>query len=375
MQELWNEICFIINKYRQANSNENNFQIEVENIFEKLGWSRFKGEVISQKVINVGSAHTVRPDIIISSDHENLFVVELKKPSVGFVDRNVDQLVSYMRLLRLNHGILLGDSIRVLYDNPENKDEPVEIVDIPFTHNNTDGAKLLKTIERSNFSLKNFTEYCNERLRLIDIKRNANKQIRLLCSENGKEFIAESVRKAIAEEESEQIAALVIKELTFSATRKGERLESSDANRPFAQYGSNFRGPVKHPQTRTAYEKYNWDSSEKVSSLEPHPREGESFQDYVKRTIHLALANNMLSAEELKNLQDLDYSKRTFGLNYPLLVDSRKKIFDRSGRIRYWTRERFDNYYCCSQWWKAKIPQHERMFAQWVSKINKNNSL
>lgn len=375
MQELWNEICFIINKYRQANSSENSFQIEAENIFEKLGWSRFKGEVISQKVINVGSAHTVRPDIIISSDHENLFVVELKKPSVGFVDRNTDQLVSYMRLLRLNHGILLGDSIRVLYDNPENKDEPVEIVDIPFTPNNTDGAKLLKTIERSNFSLQNFTEYCNERLRLIDIKRNASKQIRFLCSENGKEFIAESVRRTIAEEESEQIAALVIKELSFSATRKGEKRKPSDSDRPSARYGSDFRNPTNHSQARTAYKKYSWDPNEKVSSLELHPREGESFQDYVKRTLHLALANNMLSDDEIKNLQNLDYSKQTFGLSYPLLVNSREKIFDGSGRVRYWTGERFGDYYCCSQWWKAKIPQHERMFAQWVSKINENGHL
>lgn len=78
MQEAWNEICFIVNRCRQANSSESSFQIEAENIFEKLGWSRYKEEVVSQQIINVGSAHTVRPDIVISNGQENLYVIELK---------------------------------------------------------------------------------------------------------------------------------------------------------------------------------------------------------------------------------------------------------------------------------------------------------
>lgn len=374
MQELWNEICFIVDRYRQANSSENNFQIEAENIFEKLGWSRFKGEIISQESINVGSAHTVRPDIIVTNGQENLFVVELKKPSAGFVDRNTDQLVSYMRLLRLNHGILLGDSIRVLYDRPDDKDDPIEIIDIPFTRDNADGAKLLEIIRRSDFSLGNLTEYCNERLRLLDVRRNANKQIHFLCSEKGKEFIAESVRKAIADDESEQIAALVIKELSFSAAQKNKPMSANPDNASYHNI-SNSKGTLNQSAPKTEYKKYEWDPNEKVSSLELHPYEGELFQDYVKRTMHLAFANNMLSDKEIEHLQDLNYSKRTFGLSFPLLVDSREKVYDKTGKPRYWTKEHFGKFYCCSQWWKEKIPQHEIKFSQWVAEINKRNSL
>lgn len=373
MQELWNEVCFIVDRYRQANSSENNFQIEAENIFEKLGWSRFKGEVISQESINVGSAHTVRPDIIVSNGQENLFVVELKKPSAGFIDRNTDQLVSYMRLLRLNHGILLGDSIRVLYDRPDDKDDPIEVIDIPFTCDNADGAKLFETIKRGDFALDNLNEYCNERLRLLDVKKNANKQIRFLCSEKGKKFIAESVRKAIADDESEQIAALVIKELSFSAIQKSKPASTnlSDAS---SHNMLNPEGKLNQSTARTEYRKYEWNPNEKVSSLELHPYEGELFQDYVKRTMHLAFANNMLSDEEIERLQDLNYSKRTFGLSYPLLVDSREKIYDKTGKPRYWTKEHFGKFYCCSQWWRARIPQHEEMFSKWVAEINRRNS-
>jgi hypothetical protein len=55
--ELWNEICFLINEHLKRNSSERDFQIETENLFEKLGWSRFRGEVISQETIHIGAAN------------------------------------------------------------------------------------------------------------------------------------------------------------------------------------------------------------------------------------------------------------------------------------------------------------------------------
>lgn len=362
MQDLWNEICFIVNQYKQANASENNFQIEVENIFEKLGWSRYKGEVISQKVINVGSAHSVRPDIVISDGADYLLTAELKKPGAGFVSRNADQLISYMRLLRLDCGLLFGESVRVFYDVPGDGDDPIEIADIAFTENNADGVKLLETIKHEGFSAQRLTDYCVARLSFIDAKRNAAEIAERLCTPEGAAYIAESVRSALAKDNSEQIAALVTEMLEFGASRRGG---NSGAVRELRE-----RRTSQHAREKTEYRKYDWDPNERIDELERHPREGESFQDYVKRTMQLAFSNGMLSDAELRQLQDLEYCKRTFELGYPLLVIGRENITDRKGRNRYWTKPIHGNYYCCSQWWKARIPVHEELFAKWVDGIN-----
>ncbi len=75
-RSTWNEICFHINKSRHAS--ERDFQTTVEFLFEKLGWSLFRGEIVSQTVIPVGSANSVKPDIVIKNDGRVVLVVELK---------------------------------------------------------------------------------------------------------------------------------------------------------------------------------------------------------------------------------------------------------------------------------------------------------
>lgn len=78
LDEFGRRIAFIIDKYRKDGAPEREFQIEMENAFEKLGWSRRLGEVIAQYTIPVGSAHSVRPDLIITKEGTPIFVVELK---------------------------------------------------------------------------------------------------------------------------------------------------------------------------------------------------------------------------------------------------------------------------------------------------------
>jgi hypothetical protein len=47
--DKWNEICFLIKKHSKENSKEAFFQSEVVNIFEKLGWSRYRNEIETEK--------------------------------------------------------------------------------------------------------------------------------------------------------------------------------------------------------------------------------------------------------------------------------------------------------------------------------------
>lgn len=100
-----------------------------------------------------------------------------------------------------------------------------------------------------------------------------------------------------------------------------------------------------------------------------------SFQTFVKNTLDYMFDHNLLSDNELINLQDKEYCKKTFYLDFPLLETDKSKIKDKSGVNRYWSTYPFKNneYYACSQWWKEKFDIYEPLFEKWILKILKNN--
>ena len=99
-------------------------------------------------------------------------------------------------------------------------------------------------------------------------------------------------------------------------------------------------------------------------------REEESVQDFVKKIMRLLLNNNLLSQQEIKNLQDKEYSKRTFYLQFPLLRKVSEGYKDTSGRGRYWSKEIFgSNFYVCSQWWKDHHETYLVKLRNWLKSI------
>lgn len=87
--------------------------------------------------------------------------------------------------------------------------------------------------------------------------------------------------------------------------------------------------------------------------------ESESVQDYVKKVMRLLLNENVLSKEQLEQLQDKDFCKNTFSLQFPLIRKVNEGYKDHTGRGRYWSKEVFGGqFYVCSQWWKAHHPTY-----------------
>lgn len=103
--------------------------------------------------------------------------------------------------------------------------------------------------------------------------------------------------------------------------------------------------------------------------------DNESFQDFVKKIIEFMFNHSLLSDNEIKLLQTRDYSKDTFGIDFPLLQNNENKITI-EGHARYWKKIKFGGiYYCCSQWWLSKISEYEPLFANWMNKIFNDNKI
>lgn len=79
-----------------------------------------------------------------------------------------------------------------------------------------------------------------------------------------------------------------------------------------------------------------------------------------------AFSKNCISENEILKLQNSEYCKTTFDINFEVLRYKTRSIEDHNGRNRYYKRELFcDNYYLCSQWIQ---PQWD-LFLSWLYKI------
>ena len=157
---IWNEICFHVNKNR--NAEENNFQTTIEFMLEKLGWSLYKGEIVSKLPVPIGSAKNVYPDIVIKQDEKMIYVIELKRANVNFTERNKYQIKSYMRQLKLDFGILLGESLHVYFEKPSDINSPIKVCDIKFNDNSEVGIECIEIISKNGYSFERFEDFCNK---------------------------------------------------------------------------------------------------------------------------------------------------------------------------------------------------------------------
>ena len=157
---IWNEICFHVKKNR--GSSERDFQTTVEFIFEKLGWSQYKGEIVTQLNIPVGSSGNVRPDLVIKENDNIVLVIELKRAGADLSERHAEQLISYMRLLRLNYGILLGETLQLFSEIQQKSNMPIKICDISFKEDSNVGIECIEVLSKDDFSYIRFDEFAEK---------------------------------------------------------------------------------------------------------------------------------------------------------------------------------------------------------------------
>jgi hypothetical protein len=157
----WEEICFILSEKITRDITEKDFENQVIRSIEKLGWSEFKKEIKRQPVLQLGRKSTIRPDIVIyGPDRKAIIVIEVKRPAEDLAkDGSAGQLKSYMRQMKADFGLLIGNEIRIYYDgilNPHQ--EPLLLDKITFESKSEKGNRFIAIFNKEDF-LKNKYEY------------------------------------------------------------------------------------------------------------------------------------------------------------------------------------------------------------------------
>jgi len=342
--ELWNKLCGDVSAQKESRVPESKFQALFEDLLAALGWVRFIGEIDPQRTIPIGAANQIKPDIIIQSGNVDLFVVELKRPSVDATERHGSQLRSYMLQMKLPFGVYFGENCQVYYDDPVDSTPPKRIATIEFEPGSIDGQELLHLLSKGVFSQESAREYCDAKLAEMRTREQAEGVVTYLLSSEGKEEVASLILTSLLEQHGKEVASLVIREVDIEIKRRLRATqEQPAANGPGMRIKKTFG---------------NWViPSDTLSEL----KVGKIAQTLLRKALEEEKASN----EEISLLRSKSYSKEVFGIDHPLLVLTDEE-FDSQ---RYYKQPLAINgmqYRLCSQWFETSQNNDRPFLLAWL---------
>ena len=174
MQETWKRFVYPLIEDKKLNVEEDTYHRHIENQLMLLGWEPWKGEVIHKQSLRIGNRNRMEPDILIARDGEYLFVIEVKRPGNTQIKEEITQLESYMRQLRLDVGIYIGEHIEVFYDKP-NTSHVLSVFKLAIDLEEKRGSRFVELFSKENFSKAEIVNFCEERIKEIQRQNSLNK--------------------------------------------------------------------------------------------------------------------------------------------------------------------------------------------------------
>ncbi len=220
MLDKWNQFVYYLCEDKKRNVDESKYHKGIEERLEFLGWMKFKEEILHKPNVSIGNGGHIQPDILVQKDGKKQFVIEVKCPSHIQKEKDRDQLVSYMRQLKLTTGIYIGEHIEIFYDQPES-DMAVSVLRIPLELNNKRGVKFIELFSKDRFNKDSIVEFCESRIKEMQHEESLNK-IKDLLVNDSQEQVMTGMRMYLMEKYgnafSEEDIVRMLKSLRFSVT-------------------------------------------------------------------------------------------------------------------------------------------------------------
>jgi len=228
--EKWNEICFILSDNIRTVISENDFEQNVVQALRVLDWKEYSGDIEIRPSFQIGASNRITPDFVIkSSENKKLFVVEIKQPNIPLNSKFQQQLFSYMRQLRLEYGILIGQGIQIFYDgNLANQDDPILLETIKFTKDDEKGLKFVELFAKESFNQESLRAFTLDGLKKINRKEEHENLIEKILSESYQENISELIKQDFLNEYDGELIESVLKELKIEIKKKNTEISQTE---------------------------------------------------------------------------------------------------------------------------------------------------
>jgi len=227
--DKWNEICFLLSENIKSDISENSFEQNVIQALRVLGWKQFSGDFEIRPSYQIGAANRITPDFVIkSSDNHKLFVIEIKQPNIPLTSTFQQQLFSYMRQLKLEYGILIGQGIQIFYDgNLAEQEDPVLLETIRFEKNSEKGENFVQIFSKENFNTELLKEFTLNALKKINRKEEFKRLKNKILSDNYKDKLNELIKQDFISEYDGELIASVLTELRIEIIEKNIPINNS----------------------------------------------------------------------------------------------------------------------------------------------------
>ncbi|MCF6295704.1 MAG: type I restriction enzyme HsdR N-terminal domain-containing protein [Flavobacteriaceae bacterium] len=347
--EKWNELCYILSENLPSNITEKLFEFKVIQAFEKLGWSEFKNEIIVQESIQLGSQRDrMSLDLVFQLPEKGKqFAIEVKRPNISFKSTFNRQLKSYIRQLKLEFGILIGEKIQIFYDgNIFDSNQLILLDEIEFKRENKKGLHFVELFNRENFSINSLEIFAKERADVLKEKVKLNEIKNEVLSDSFNEKVINLIKLELTTRYNEKIIEKVFKVLEV-------KIENKNKIVPVESFEK------RKPRKYSAIENLN------------EPSGKLPIGKYVRKTFSELVKNNLIDRSEIKRLQRGDYSKTTFDIQFPFLAKENSPYYE---RVRYWKNPYHINgeiYFVCSQWYEVPANNDRPFYESWLRKRRK----
>jgi len=234
--EKWNEICFLLSDNVRNDISESDFEQNVIQALRVLDWKEYSGDIEIRPSFQVGASNRITPDYVIkSSDNRKLFVIEIKQPNIPLNSKFQQQLFSYMRQLKLEYGILIGQGIQVFYDGDLAKQEdPILLETIKFTKDNEKGLNFVELFAKESFNKESLKSFTLNALKKINRREEHKHLTKKILSEIFQEKIVELIKQDFLNEYDGELIESVLKELKIEIKQK--HTETTQAELPKSQF-------------------------------------------------------------------------------------------------------------------------------------------
>lgn len=229
MQEKWKEFVYPLVESQKKGIEEAKYHEAIEFQFQSLGWKLYKKEIWHKLNIPIGNNGYIQPDILITKDGKKQFVIEVKHPQHIQKAKDRDQLVSYMRQLKLEIGIYIGEHIEIFYDKPKSENA-VSILTVPLEPDNECGVRFVELFSKERFSQETIIQFCEERIKEMRHQESLNKIKEDLLGQ-AQQQITECVKMYLMEKYgntfSENDIVDMLETIEFTATLKGSQQQNT----------------------------------------------------------------------------------------------------------------------------------------------------
>ncbi len=135
----------------------------------------------------------------------------------------------YMRQLKLDYGILIGQGIQNFYDgNLINQEDPILLETIPFTADSEKGQKFVELFSKESYSTELLKSFTLNSLKKINRKEDLKKLTERILSDSYQEKIKELIKQDFLNEYNGELIEAVLGKLNIEIKEKTKNIPPTE---------------------------------------------------------------------------------------------------------------------------------------------------